>query len=108
MKDDSHIAGQIERALAEHGIPAGPGVRVEVEGDTVVLRGQVASVERRQLAARLAAAAAPGMTVRNELGVTEVRLPETPEMLPLPEEGRPVHEVQPPRSFSGGTGSEAW
>jgi BON domain len=104
MKDDSYIAGQIERALLEDGGTQEPGVRVEVDGDTVVLRGQVASVARRQLAARVAAAAAPGMTVRNEVGVTEPSASApTPEIPPLPEEVRPVREVLPPQSFSGGT-----
>jgi BON domain len=97
MKDDSYVTGQIERALREDGAQE-PGVHVEVDGDTVILRGQVASVERRQFVARVAAAAAPGMTVRNELGVTEV-----PEMLLLPEEVMPAREVPPPQSFSGGT-----
>lgn len=97
MKEDIYVAGQVERAL--HGDPRTHelGIRVKVDGDAVVLRGQVASEERRRLAAKVAGEQATGLSIRNEISVTEVLPPEdVPEVLPLPEEAAPVQEVPPP------------
>jgi hypothetical protein len=100
MKEDTYMAGQIERAL--HGDPRTHelGIRVEADGDDVVLRGQVASEERRRLVAEVAGEQALGLTVRNEVSVTAVRSPEVPEVLPLPEEIAPSQEVLPPHQGS--------
>lgn len=96
MKEDTYVAGQVERAL--HGDPRTHelGIRVEVDGDDIVLRGEVASEERRRLAAQVAAEQAPGLSIRNETSVTRVLPPRTPEMLPLPDETAPAREVPPP------------
>ncbi|HWG02658.1 MAG TPA: BON domain-containing protein [Trebonia sp.] len=97
MTEDTYVAGQIERALGGDPRTHELGVRVEVNGDDVVLRGQVASAERQRLVARVAAEQAPGLRIRNEVTVTEVRPPEeVPEVLPLPEEAAPAREVPPP------------
>ena len=96
MKEDIYVAGQIERALREDPRTHELGVRVEVNGDDVVLRGQVASAERQRLIARVVEEQAPGLTIRNEVSVTEVLPPEAPEVLPLPEEIAPSKEVPPP------------
>jgi hypothetical protein len=95
MKEDIYVAGQLERALSGDPRTHELGIRVKVEGDVAVLRGQVASEERRQLITQVATAEAPGMTIRNEVSVTELRPPEVPEVLPLPEEVLP-REVPPP------------
>lgn len=101
MKEDIYLAGQIERALHEDPRTHELGVRVEVDGDTVALRGQVATGQRRRLVGEVAAAAAPGLTIRNEVSVTNVQPPpETPEVLPLPEEIMPAREVLPPQEWS--------
>lgn len=96
MKEDTYVAGQVERAL--HGDPRTHelGIRVEVDGDDIVLRGEVASEERRQAAARVAEEQAPGLSIRNEMSVTRVLPPRTPEMLPLPGQTAPAREVPPP------------
>ena len=100
MKEDTYMAGQIERAL--HGDPRTHelGIRVEVDGDDVVLRGQVASEERRQFVVQIAEEQAPGLAIRDELSVTEVLPPEAPEVLPLPEETAPAREVPSPHEAS--------
>lgn len=108
MKEDAYVAGQIERAL--HGDPRTHelGVRVEVDGDDLVLHGQVTSQERRRLVARVADEQAPGLSIRNEVRVTEVPPPPVPDMLtppvpdvlPLPEEVAPSLEVPPPHQAS--------
>lgn len=102
MKEDIYVAGQIERALQEDTRTHELGVRVEVDGENVALRGEVQGEERRQLIAQVAAEAAPGRTIVNEVAVTELQPPETPEMLPLPEEVMPTGEVPPPRGTSPG------
>jgi hypothetical protein len=100
MKEYTYMAGEIERVL--HGDPRTHelGIRVEVNGDIVVLRGQVASEERRRLVARVAEEQAPGLTIRNEVSVTEVLPAEVPEVLPLPEEIASTREVPPPHQAS--------
>jgi hypothetical protein len=97
MKEDTYLAGQIERAL--HGDPRTRrlGIRVEVNGDDVVLRGQVASEEGRLLIAQIAGQQAPGLPVRNEVSTTEMLPPAVSDVLPLPEETLPAREVPPPR-----------
>jgi hypothetical protein len=96
MKEDTYIAGQLERALHADPRTHELGVRVEVNGDDVVLRGQVASAERQRLIARVVEEQAPGLTIRNEVSVTEMLPPEPPEVLPLPEEIALSREVPPP------------
>lgn len=100
MKEASYVAGQIERAL--HGDPRAHelGIRVEVDGEDVVLRGQVASAGRRRRVAQIAAEQAPGLGIRNEVSVTEVLPPEGQEKLPLPGEATSSREVPPSHGTS--------
>jgi hypothetical protein len=100
MTEDTYVAGQIERAL--HGDPRTHelGIRVDVDAGGLALRGEVASEERRRLVAQVAAEHANGLTIRNEVSVTQVRPPEVPEVLPLPEETAPAQEVLPPHQGS--------
>lgn len=76
MKDDTYVAGQVERALAEDPRTHELGVRAEVDGEAVILHGEVAGEERRRLVGEVAAQEAPELTVRNEVTVTEVLPPE--------------------------------
>jgi hypothetical protein len=83
VTDDLHISGQyvvglIERALAQDPRTNELGVHAEVNGDVAVLRGEVAGFRRQRLVADVAAAAAPGLTIRNEVTVTEVLPPLPP------------------------------
>jgi BON domain len=99
MRQDTYVAGQLERALHADPRTHELGIRVEVNDDDVVLRGQVASDDRRRLVAQVAMEQAP-LTVRNEISVTELLPPEVPEVLPLPEEIIPSREVPPPHQAS--------
>jgi osmotically-inducible protein OsmY len=74
--DDVYIAGQVERALTQDQRTNELGVHVEVNGDIVVLRGEVAGVQRRRMVAEVAAEAVPGLAIRNEVSVTEVLPPD--------------------------------
>ncbi|HEX9039933.1 MAG TPA: nucleotidyltransferase family protein [Trebonia sp.] len=105
MKEDIYVAGQIERALREDPRTHELGIRVEMDQGVIVLRGDVASGERKLLVATVAAEQAAGVPVRNEVRVTRVQPPETPEMLPLPEEAAPAQEIPPPLGSPGGAPS---
>ena len=100
MKEGTYVAGQVERALHTDPRTHGLAIRLEVNDDDVVLRGQVGSDERRRLVAQVAEAQAPGLTVRNEVSVTGVLPPQVPEVLPLPEEIAPSRDVPPPHQAS--------
>ena len=99
MRQETYVAGQLERALHTDPRTHELGIRVEVNDDDVVLRGQVASDDRRRLVAQVAEEQAPLLTVRNEVSVTELP-PEVPEVLPLPDEIVPLREVPPPHQAS--------
>jgi hypothetical protein len=75
MTEDFYVTGHISRALAEDHRTHELGVLAEIEGDTVVLRGEVAGAQRRQLVEEVAAAAAPGLAIRNEVVVIELLPP---------------------------------
>jgi BON domain len=100
MRQETYVAGQLERALHADPRTHELGIRVEVSDDDVVLHGQVASDDRRRLVAQVAMEQAPPLTVRNEVSVTELLPPETPAVIPLPQESRPSREVPPPRQAS--------
>jgi len=100
MRQETYVAGQLERALHTDPRTHELGIRVEVNDDDVVLRGQVASDDRRRLVAQVAEEQAPPLTVRNEVSVMELLPPEVPEVVPLPEEIRPSREVPPPHQAS--------
>ena len=102
-----HAASRLAAALRGDPRTHGLGVRVEADGDGLVLRGEVASGEQRLLLAQVAAEHAQGLPVRNEVSVTGVLPspdapgawppPDAPDVLPLPEETALVPEVPPPR-----------
>jgi hypothetical protein len=101
MREDTYVAGQIERALHANPRTHELGIRVEVDGDDdVVLRGRVASDERRRFVTQVANEQASGLTLRNEVSVTELLPPEVPEVVPLPEETMPARQVPPPHQAS--------
>jgi len=99
MRQETYVAGQLERALHADPRTHELGIRVEVSDDDMVLHGQVASADRRRLVAQVAEEQAPLLTVRNEVSVTELP-PEVPEVLPLPDEIVPLREVPPPHQAS--------
>ena len=99
MRQETYVAGQLERALHTDPRTHELGIRVEVSDDDMVLHGQVASADRRRLVAQVAEEQAPLLTVRNEVSVTELP-PEVPEVLPLPDEIVPSREVPPPHQAS--------
>ena len=57
------------------------GIRVDVRGDQLFLRGQVTGDDQRHLLTEVAQEAAPGLTVHNEVTCVEVRDPGEEEQL---------------------------
>ncbi len=104
MQEDTYVAGQIERALHADPRTHELGIRVEVNDDDVVLHGRVASDEHRRLVAQVAEEQAAGLSIRNEVSMTEMLPSQVPEVLPLPEETMPSREVPPPHQASPSSG----
>ncbi|HEY9523573.1 MAG TPA: BON domain-containing protein [Thermopolyspora sp.] len=68
-----YVAARVQEALAEDERTNELGIRVDVHGDQLYLRGQVSAPERVLHLTEVATEAAPGVTVHNEVTVVEVR-----------------------------------
>ncbi|GII76630.1 hypothetical protein Sru01_16120 [Sphaerisporangium rufum] len=76
-----YVAARVQQALAEDERTSELGVRVDVRGDDLYLRGQVECAERRARMTDVAGENAPGLKVHNEVTVMEVRGPGEEETL---------------------------
>ncbi|MCG5213127.1 BON domain-containing protein [Streptosporangium sp. KLBMP 9127] len=76
-----YVAARVQRALAEGENTHELGIRVDVRGDQLFLRGKVSTEERRTRLAGVAGEAAPELKVRNEITVVEIRDPGEEESL---------------------------
>ncbi|WP_067792981.1 BON domain-containing protein [Actinomadura formosensis] len=74
-----YLAAHIQERLAADAYEL--GIRVDVRGDVVHLRGEVMSEQRRREAEEAARAAAEGREICNELHVVAVAEPEAEERL---------------------------
>lgn len=74
-----YLAAHIQDRLTEQANEL--GLRVDVRGPIVYLRGEVASEEQRRMIEEIARNAAPGHQIRNELHVVAVHEPEGEETL---------------------------
>ncbi|TKK88813.1 BON domain-containing protein [Herbidospora galbida] len=81
MDTPHYVAARVQQAIAEDGRTNELGIRVDVRGDQVFLRGQVSGEEQRHLLTDVAREAAPGLTVHNEVTCVEVRDPGEEEQL---------------------------
>jgi BON domain len=81
MEAPQYVAARVQRALAEDERINELGILVDIRGGQLFLRGQVACAQRRALIADVAEEAAPGLTVRNEITVLDVRDPCEEEKL---------------------------
>jgi osmotically-inducible protein OsmY len=81
MSEDvpQYLAAHIQERLAEQANEL--GIRVDIRGSVVYLRGEVASEEQRRLIEETALDVAPGRQVRNEVHVVAVHEPEGEETL---------------------------
>lgn len=74
-----YLAAHIQERLAADAYEL--GIRVDVRGDVVHLRGEVMSEQRRREVEEAARAAAEGREICNELHVVAVAEPEAEERL---------------------------
>ena len=75
-----HLVARIRRALAEDPRVGELGVTVSLTEEAVILSGRVATEERRRAAAAVAAELAPGLAVKNQIDLEDVRdAPSDPE-----------------------------
>jgi len=81
MEAPQYVAARVQRALAEDERTTELGIRVDIRGDQLYLRGQVVGSERCELIAEVAGEAAPGLKVHNEIDVVDVRDPVREERL---------------------------
>jgi osmotically-inducible protein OsmY len=81
MEAPQYVAARVKSALAEDERVSELGILVDIRGEQLFLRGQVADARRRALIADVAEEAAPGLTVRNEITVLDVRDPCEEEKL---------------------------
>lgn len=81
MEAPQYVAARVQRALAEDERTTELGIRVDIRGDQLYLRGQVVSADRSELIAEVAGEAAPGLNVHNEIDVVDVRDPVGEERL---------------------------
>lgn len=76
-----YVAARVQQALAEDERTNELGIRVDVHGAEVFLRGSVGSAERRRHLTEVAREAAPGTVVHNEVDVVNIRAAEEAEPL---------------------------
>ncbi|GAA1265254.1 hypothetical protein GCM10009677_16530 [Sphaerisporangium rubeum] len=76
-----YIAARVQRALAEDDRTNELGIRVDIRGDQLFLRGTVECDERRRQVAAVAGETAPGLKIHNEVGVVDIREPGEEESL---------------------------
>jgi osmotically-inducible protein OsmY len=81
METPHYVAARVQRALAEDDRTTELGIRVDVRGDQVYLRGQVTSSERRRQIENVTREATPGLKVHNEITLVEVSEPGEEEHL---------------------------
>ncbi|GIH60343.1 MULTISPECIES: BON domain-containing protein [Microbispora] len=81
METPHYVAARVQRALAEDERTTELGIRVDVRGEEVYLRGQVSCDERRHQIENVAREAAPGLRLHNEITLVEVREPGEEEHL---------------------------
>lgn len=74
-----YLAARIKSRLAEDARTVELGIQVDVRGDIVFLRGQVATPRRRELIETVAREAAGGRRISNDVTVVEIRPPKTEE-----------------------------
>ncbi|MFG1614330.1 BON domain-containing protein [Nonomuraea wenchangensis] len=81
MEAPQYVAARVQAALAEDGRTHELGIRVDIRGDQLFLRGQVSGAEQRERLGLVAHEAAPDLRVHNEIMVVEFTEPGEDEHL---------------------------
>ncbi|MER7502871.1 BON domain-containing protein [Nonomuraea pusilla] len=69
MEAPQYVAARVQQALAEDGRTNELGIRVDVRGDQLFLRGQVSETEQRDRLGLVAHEAAPELHLHNEITI---------------------------------------
>ncbi|MEV0238225.1 BON domain-containing protein [Nonomuraea sp. NPDC050786] len=81
MEAPQYVAARVQQALAEDGRTHELGIRVDIRGDQLFLRGQVSGTGQRERLAQVAHEAAPELHLHNEIKVVEATEPGEDERL---------------------------
>ncbi|MFF0864415.1 BON domain-containing protein [Nonomuraea sp. NPDC003560] len=81
MEAPQYVAARVQQALAEDGRTNELGIRVDVRGDQLFLRGQVSGAEQRDRLGQVAREIAPQLHLHNEIRVVDVSVPGEDEHL---------------------------
>lgn len=81
MEAPEYVAARVQQALAEDGRTHELGIRVDVRGDQLFLRGRVSGPEQKVRLGQVAHEAAPELHVHNEVNVVEATEPGEDEHL---------------------------
>ncbi|MEV4076498.1 BON domain-containing protein [Nonomuraea fuscirosea] len=81
MEAPQYVAARVQQALAEDGRTHELGIRVDIRGDQLFLRGQVSGTEQRERLGQVAHEAAPELHVHNEINIVEATAPGEDEHL---------------------------
>jgi len=81
MEAPQYVAARVQQALAEDARTHELGIRVDVRGDQLFLRGQVSGAEQRERLGEVARETAPALRVHNEVKIVEVSEPGEDEHL---------------------------
>ncbi|NUR93471.1 MAG: BON domain-containing protein [Nonomuraea sp.] len=81
MEAPQYVAARVQQALAEDGRTHELGIRVDVRGDQLFLRGQVSGAEQRDRLGEVAHEVAPQLHLHNEIRVTDMSVPGEDEHL---------------------------
>jgi osmotically-inducible protein OsmY len=81
MEAPQYVAARVQQALAEDGRTHELGIRVDIRGDQLFLRGLVSGSEQRERLGQVAHEAAPQLHLHNEINVVEAPAPGEDEHL---------------------------
>ncbi|GAA3107251.1 MULTISPECIES: BON domain-containing protein [Nonomuraea] len=81
MEAPQYVAARVQQALAEDGRTTELGIRVDIRGDQLFLRGQVSGCEQRDRLGQVAHEVAPDLHLHNEINVVDAGEPGEDERL---------------------------
>jgi hypothetical protein len=81
MEAPQYVAARVQQALAEDGRTNELGIRVDIRGDQLFLRGEVSGTGQRERLSQVAHEAAPELHLHNEIRVVEASEPGEDERL---------------------------
>ncbi|NUR87408.1 MAG: BON domain-containing protein [Nonomuraea sp.] len=81
MEAPQYVAARVQRALAEDRRTHELGIRVDVRGDQLFLRGQVTGERHREVIGEVARETAPDLELHNEIQIVDATEPGEDEHL---------------------------